>query len=115
MNISREELTRTLRKVFPFDQLAGDQLNLLLEKAELVYFPEDKMIYVQGSLAESFYIVLEGKVEISQHYRRAVRNKNLISPYFCFGEDLFLNMPKRQSSARAVGDVVLIKFSLPVF
>jgi uncharacterized membrane protein YdbT with pleckstrin-like domain len=108
MDISRDQLAKTLRKVYLFQRLQGAGLETLLTKAELVYFPAGKMIYLENARAEALYIVFEGMVEILKERKQALLHKNLIKPFHAFGEDIFANS-NRRTSARALEDTILIK------
>jgi uncharacterized membrane protein YdbT with pleckstrin-like domain len=108
MDISRDQLAKTLCKVYLFHRLQGAEMEMLLTKAELVFFPAGKMIYLENARAEALYIVFEGQVEILKERKQTLLHKNLIKPLHAFGEDIFTNAARR-TSARALEDTILIK------
>jgi len=110
MDISRDQLANTLRKVYLFHHLQGEEMESLLSQAELVYFPAGKMIYLEKARAEALYVVFEGQVEILKERKQALLHKNLIKPFHAFGEDIFTNTTRR-TSARAQEDTILIKLA----
>jgi len=110
MDINREQLAGLLRQVYLFHNLDNEQIDRLLAEVELVLFQDGKMIYLENALSEAFYIVLEGKVEILKEKNHALVYKNIIKPFFGFGEDIFLDA-QRITSARALDDVILIKIN----
>ena len=114
MDISREQLANAVRKVFAFHRLKSDQLAMLLADAELLYFPAEKMVFVEGSKAESLFIVYQGQIEILKEIAGGLIYKNSINPFFSFGEDIFMEPHQRRTSARAAGDTILIKINRAV-
>jgi len=109
MEMSRQQLAAVLSKVFIFDHLNDEELALLISNTELLYYPAEKMIYKQGGMAEAYYIVYEGRVEILQEKKQTLYYKNVINPIHAFGEDVLSTSPKRRTSARASEDTVLLK------
>ena len=58
------ELYRLLTKQPFFAGLSPHQLQLLADSAILIRFEPDQYIYRQGTPANRFYLILEGKVEV---------------------------------------------------
>jgi len=111
MNVSRKKLAGTLRKVFPFYDLEKEHIDLILDNAEMVFFPAEKMIYLEGTPASFFYILYQGRLEIMKEKHHALFQLNSLSEGFSFGEDALTTSQKRRTSARAITDVILIKIS----
>jgi len=111
MNVSRKKLAGTLRKVFLFNSLEEEHIDLLLNNAEIVYFPAEKMVYLEGTSASFFYILYQGRLEILKEKRHTLLKLNNFNERFPFGEDALIKDQKRQTSARAITDVILIKIS----
>ena len=111
MDISREQLSNMLVKVFAFHRLKSEYLAMLLADAELLFFPTQKMVFMEGSQAEFLYIVYQGQIEILKERAGALIYKNKINPTFSFGEDIFAEPYQRRTSARAAQDTILIKIS----
>jgi len=111
MNVSREKLAGTLRKVFLFNGLEEEHIDLLLNNSEIVYFPAEKMIYLEGTSASFFYVLYQGRLEILKEKQHILSKLNNFSERFPFGEDALVKDQKRQTSARAITDVILIKIS----
>ncbi|MDO9546404.1 MAG: cyclic nucleotide-binding domain-containing protein [Pelolinea sp.] len=109
MNISRDELARIIRNVFPFIALENDHFDLILINSEVVYFPVGKMVYIEGTPSAYFYIIFKGQVEILKEKNHSLDQINVIGGQFAFGEDALINVQKRQTSARSITDVILIK------
>lgn len=111
MNISRKKLAETLRKVFPFNDLEEEHINLLIKNAEIVYFPAEKMVYLEKTHSLFFYVLYQGCLEILKEKQHALLKLNNFSERFSFGEDALIKDQKRRTSARAITDVILIKIS----
>ena len=111
MNVSRKKLAETLREVFPFNDLKEEHINLLIKKAEIVYFPAEKMVYLEETPSLFFYVLYQGRLEILKERQHALLKLNNFSERFSFGEDALIKGQKRRTSARAITDVILIKIS----
>lgn len=111
MNVSRKELTETLRKVLPFNNLEEEHIDLLINNAEIIYFPAEKMIYLEETPASFFYVLYQGHLEILKEKQHTLAKLNNISERFSFGEDALIKGQKRRTSARAITDVILIKIN----
>ena len=109
MNVNRKKLAETLRKVFPFNDLEEEHINLLLNNAEIVYFPAEKMVYLEATSASFFYVLYQGHLEILKEKQHALLKLNNFSERFSFGEDALIKDQKRRTSARAITEVILIK------
>jgi len=99
----------TLRKVLPFNNLEEEHIDLLINNAEIVYFPAEKMVYLEETPASFFYVLYQGRLEILKEKQHALAKLNNISERFSFGEDALIKDQKRRTSARAITDVILIK------
>ena len=111
MNVSRKKLAGSLRKVFPFNDLEKEHIDLLLDNAEMVFFPAEKMVYLEGTTASFLYILYQGRLEIIKEKHHALFQLNCLREGFSFGEDALTKNQKRRTSARAITDVILIKIS----
>ena len=111
MNINRNELASIFRNVFPFSCLNIIHFNLLLNNSEIVYFPAEKMVYLEGAPANYLYIIFKGQIEILKEKNHSLHQLNVLGDQFFFGEDALINIKKRQTSARTITDVILIKIN----
>jgi len=111
MNVNRKKLAGTLRKAFPFNDLEKEHIDLLLNNAEIVFFPDEKMVCLEGTPALFFYILYQGQVEIMKEKHHALFQLNVLGEGFSFGEDALTKSQKRRTSARTITDVILIKIS----
>ena len=114
MIVNRENLIKKLRKVYPFNLTEDDQLSLLADKCDVVYFKAGDMVYTEGAGARYLYILFEGQIEILKEENRSIQRKNRLFEGDLFGEDVFLDGHERQTSARSISDTLLVRLSLPV-
>jgi hypothetical protein len=114
MIVNRENLTRRLERVFPFNMVEADQITRLAEQSEVVYFKKGDVIYSEGAGAQYLYIVFEGQVEILKEKSHSLLRKNLLQVGDAFGEDVLSERNQRKTSARALEDTLLIRIALPV-
>ena len=56
----------TLQEVDVFEQLTTENLAQLASIAEEIEFPPNSVIYSEGGVADSMYLVLEGRVRLHQ-------------------------------------------------
>jgi signal transduction histidine kinase len=58
------ELKEELRSTFLFESLTDEQLDWLVERGTVEVHDAGTLVYNQGDLADSFYVLLEGEVEL---------------------------------------------------
>jgi CRP/FNR family transcriptional regulator, cyclic AMP receptor protein len=64
MERDREKLINQLGAVPIFSTLSHDELKLFVDKAEVVRYPKNTLIIVQGEYTTGLYVVLSGKVRV---------------------------------------------------
>ena len=114
MIVNRENLIERLKHVFPFNQAGDDQISSLAEKCEVVYFKKGDVIFNEGTSARYLYVVFEGQVEVLKEEGHSLQRKNFLSAGDLLGEDVLLESLKREASARALEDTLLIRIAMPV-
>jgi hypothetical protein len=114
MIVNRDNLLRMLRSVYPFNRAEQEQLSILADKTEVVFFKSGEMVYMQGASAKYLYILFEGEVEVLKEERHALVKKNHLYAGDLLGEDTLTRKQLRQTSVRALKDTLLIRISMPV-
>lgn len=114
MIVNRDNLLKMLRSVYPFNRAEKEQLSVLADKTEVVFFKSGEMVYMQGASAKYMYIIFEGEVEVLKEERHALVKKNHLYAGDLLGEDTLTRKQLRQTSVRALEDTLLIRISLPV-
>ena len=101
-------------KVFP--DVVGPELDSLQEQAERVSFDAGDVILAEGDLAERFYVVAQGEVEISRRTPEGDEVKlATLGRGQSFGEVGILAETRRTATVRAVDDVELLALSWETF
>ena len=101
-------------KVFP--DVVGPELDALREQAERVSFAAGDVILAEGDLAERFYVVTQGEVEISRRTPEGDEVKlATLGRGQSFGEVGILAETRRTATVRAVDDVELLALSWETF
>ncbi len=101
-------------KVFP--DLVGPELDSLGEQAERVSFAAGDTIVAEGDLADRFYVVAQGEVEISRRSPEGDEVKlATLGRGQSFGEVGILAETRRTATVRAVDDVELLVLSWQKF
>ncbi|MBX7113467.1 MAG: cyclic nucleotide-binding domain-containing protein [Myxococcaceae bacterium] len=104
-----EVAMRALAEVRLFHGLPEASLRGLASGSLQVHVPEGEHLFLEGDPADSFYVVIEGAVEILRRREErevALRHFGPGEPIGLFG--LFSGQ-QRAASARAIGDVVLLE------
>ena len=114
MIVNRDNLLKMLRSVYPFNRAEQEQLSILADKTEVVFFKAGEMVYMQGAGAKYLYIIFEGEAEVLKEERHTLVKKNHLYAGDLLGEDTLTRKQLRQTSVRALKDTLLIRISMPV-
>ncbi len=114
MIVNRDNLLKMLRSVYPFNRAEPEQLSILADKTEVVFFKSGDMVYMEGANAKYLYILFEGEVEVLKEEHQTLTKKNHLYPGDLLGEDILTRRQLRQTSVRALDDTLLIRISMPV-
>lgn len=100
-----------LRREYLFQGLDTPQLARVAGFFETIEYAKDQIIFSEGSKPDFFYVVLEGKVSISQLQKKKDRQLNILGPGDFFGEAALLFDTERTATAKAYTRVTLIRLS----
>lgn len=109
MLVSRENLINTLSKVFPLNLLNSEEIKILVEKSEVVFFKEGSLVFLEGASAANLYVIYEGAIEIVSEEHQSLRKLNSLHDGDYFGEDVLKQKNVRTSTARVIKDSLLIR------
>ncbi|TLN27918.1 cyclic nucleotide-binding domain-containing protein [bacterium] len=93
-----------------FNGLSEDQLAQIADGVPTLVLAKDEIIYEQGGDADTFYIILSGRVHLSQASRQVERSLGLLEEADYFGQEALEREKPRQATARAATDIVLLVF-----
>ncbi|HWQ04425.1 MAG TPA: cyclic nucleotide-binding domain-containing protein [Longilinea sp.] len=103
--------TELLSQMSLFRDLSEEQLAEIAESIPTLVLSRDGVIYEQGSEADSFYIILSGRVKIQILSRQAERTLGMLDEGDYFGQEALEQGQLRKTSASAVTDIVLLVLS----
>jgi len=94
-----------------FRDLSEEQLAEIAESIPTLVLSRDGVIYEQGSEADSFYIVLSGRVKLHLVARQEQRSLGMLDEGDYFGQEALEQGQLRKVTASAVTDIVLLVLS----
>jgi CRP/FNR family cyclic AMP-dependent transcriptional regulator len=104
----------TLRRSPVFDQLSPAELEVLANLCRPCQFAAGQVIFTQGDLGDSLYVIAAGEVEISRQEREGVPLA-VLPPGACFGEMALIDREDRSATARARTAVTALQLSAEGF
>jgi CRP-like cAMP-binding protein len=104
----------TLRRSPVFDQLAEAELGVLADLCRPRQFAAGEVIFRQGDLGDSLYVIAAGEVEVSREERAGVPLAAL-APGACFGEMALIDREDRSATARARTAVTALQLTAESF
>lgn len=90
-----------LKNIPFFNELADEDLQQIAEKIQMMYFPENHMIFNQGDPGEIMYVIKRGQVQV-------IRDNTILatlSDGAFFGEMALVSDEARNASIKTVTDV----------
>jgi serine/threonine-protein kinase len=105
IDLSSEQQFTAVRKLGFFTEFSDEELREVLDAASWERFPSDTHIITEGSLEQSLYVLVTGKVTISVGDRVV----GTLGEGDCVGELSYLSHSKRSASIIAVEDVTALK------
>ncbi|XP_062414955.1 cGMP-dependent protein kinase 1-like isoform X2 [Pungitius pungitius] len=108
--IKHSQYTDFLRRVPSFQSLAEDVLSKLADVLEETHYSDSDYIIRQGATGDTFFIVSEGQVKVSQQNSPGDEHLvvNTLSKGDWFGEQALKGEDVRTASLTAVGDVTCL-------
>ena len=83
-----------------------------MSEHHILNYEDNEVIFEEGSIGDEFYIIESGKVEISQRIGGRKTAIAVLEKGDFFGEMAALTDAPRSATARAVGKVALMSFSI---
>ncbi|MDK3019690.1 DUF294 nucleotidyltransferase-like domain-containing protein [Pseudodonghicola flavimaris] len=105
MPLSQTDLIRFLSSVHPYDSFEGDRLESIAAKFRLLDLAAGTPIYRIGAPLDGLYLVHHGEVEVVDENDIPV---SLLGPRNSFGERGLTRDGRAATSARTVGDTLLL-------
>ncbi|GAB1545375.1 ATP-binding protein [Scytonema sp. NUACC21] len=99
-----------LRQVPIFTQLTEEQLHLLSKQGSKVWLEPGEYIYVEGSPANNFYVLVEGELQITKKVGNVDKYVMTFKPGTFFGHELILLNTSYLASCRVSSKSHLLKW-----
>ena len=109
------EETELLRKIPMFAKLAASKLKLLAFTSESVAYEDNEVIFYTGDLADSAYVIMDGKVDVLTETDTGPVVAITLQQNQLFGEMALLNNVPRNSTLKASGKLRVMKISGEMF
>lgn len=93
-----------------FQGLSEERLAQIAERVPTLVLSRDELVYEQGSEADTFFVILSGRVQLSRVTRQAELSYGVLEENDYFGQEALSPDQLRQTTAKAVTDVVLAAF-----
>ena len=107
---------QTLLQNSIFRDLPGEELVRLAQTLETRVAQPDEMIFLEGGVADSFYVISSGQVRIFlRHKNRAERELAVLGPGDHFGEVSLMTGEPRTANAQSLGQTCLLVVSREQF
>jgi|GEM_PF-1343343 len=104
--------TSELKKYNYFSTLSDSSLEFLAQKFIVVNSPKGTMVLTEGDLADEFFFLKQGRLEVTKdHLRHGTIKLSVISSGQGFGEIPLLTKTSRAASVKAISDVILYKLA----
>jgi CRP-like cAMP-binding protein len=94
-----------LKSVDLFSKISGEDLSRLAGIAEEVTFAQDELIFPEGEIGDTLYLIVDGSVMIHRQEKEIKR----LGAKEAFGEMAILDNEPRNASVTALTDVTCLK------
>jgi hypothetical protein len=91
-----------------FSGLEQEQLAQIAESVPTLVLSRNEVVYEQGSEADTFYIILSGRVQLSRNVHQTEKSLGLLDETDYFGQEALKEVQLRQATATASTDIVLL-------
>lgn len=104
-----------LHQVPYFSHLTNEELWWLFQQGNEVRLNSDSLLFAEGSLADNFYVLIEGKLQVMQEIGDEEVSLISYEPGSSFGEVSILLKSPYTSSVRALGECHLFRLGKDAF
>ncbi len=109
--VNRGQILQVLNTVYPFSKRDPRVLNAVIERAELFHCEPGQVIFEEHSEAESFFLVISGRVGLAKYDQNGERLVTLLNPGDFFGYEMLEYEAEYNSKAVAEVPTDLLIFN----
>jgi len=109
MQVNRDDLAIILTQSYLFNSLDSREINKIIENSEIVFYEPGKMIFIEDSIADCCFVVVDGEIELLREKNYSLHQVNLLHASDIFGLEDDGKNPKRICSARAKNASILMR------
>ncbi len=110
LDISRQEKFASARALEFFREFTDTEIWELINASTWQQIPAGENIILEGEVDKSFYIIIDGKVEVRKNHCFL----DALEQGDCFGEMGFVSGKQRSASIQAITDVAIMKVQAPL-
>lgn len=111
MPVEQAQIIALLKNTHLFRRLADNEVEKIAAQFEPVALSDGQILFKQGDVAESFYIILNGKVKITRRRQNKVRQLATLIKGDYFGEEALITHRTRSATITATADSTLLRLS----
>ncbi|MBN2550328.1 MAG: cyclic nucleotide-binding domain-containing protein [Anaerolineales bacterium] len=111
MNVDRGNVVAILRRGHIFQGLELAHLARIADFFEPVELEKNQVVFLEGSRPDYFYIVLDGRVQVTRRTKKRVQLLNFLGPGDFFGEQAFIFNSLRSATIKTVTPTTLLRMS----
>ncbi|HPH94649.1 MAG TPA: cyclic nucleotide-binding domain-containing protein [Anaerolineaceae bacterium] len=111
MPVEQAQIIALLKNIHLFRRLADAEVEKIAAQFEPVALSDGQILFKQGDPAESFYIILNGKVKITRRRQNQVRQLATLIKGDYFGEEALITHSSRSATITAIADSTLLRLS----
>lgn len=111
MSIDSSMIMEQLRWIFPFERIPEEVLERYVNEIEILEFTNGTTIFTEGSIAESLFFIISGKVRLIPRTKGVALANALLTSGGHFGEEAIRGSLVHTSTATCVGPTRLISIN----
>lgn len=111
MNVDRGNVVAILRRGHIFQGLELTHLARIADFFEAVELEKNQIVFSEGTRPDYFYIVLDGRVQVTRRNKKRVQLLNFMGPGDFFGEQAFIFNTLRSATIKTTTPTILLRMS----
>ncbi len=109
------KLRADLRRISLFTHMSDNRFSEILNKVELLTIPKGVVVFNEGDEGDAFYLIRNGKVNVTSNVNGKMKLMNILSEGQFFGEISLILQEKRSATVEVSATADLVKISRNAF